>query len=146
MPASTLGKATWVLNRMYSRTKPLISLVRWRWYLLHSRATAIIAVWDGVCTREPEEASHGCHEHGPEDGHNIFQSSGGLRVLNKEVSSPGVLGPGEPEEACQDCHDSAVERGRGKRQAVWSAEPQVQEDEQRKEHRDLVHLQQTQRK
>ena len=63
-----------------------------------------------------------------------------------EEGSPGVLGPGEPEEARQDRHDRAVEGGCGERQAVRPAKPQVQEDEQRKEHRDLVHLQQMHRR
>ena len=56
-----------------------------------------------------------------------------------------MLGPGKPEEARQDCHDGAVEGRRGERQAVRPAEPQIHEDEQRKEHRNLVHLQQMQR-
>ena len=62
-----------------------------------------------------------------------------------EEGTPGVLGPGEPEEARQDCHDGAVEGRRGERQAVRPAEPQIHEDEQRKEYRHLVHLQQMQR-
>ena len=56
-----------------------------------------------------------------------------------------MLGPGEPEEACQDRHDTAVKRGRGKRQAMRPAEPQIHEDEERKEHCNLVHLQHRQR-
>ena len=55
-----------------------------------------------------------------------------------------MLGPGEPEQARQNRHDYAVECGRRERQTVRPAEPQVHKDEQRKEHRDLVHLQQMQ--
>ena len=64
--------------------------------------------------------------------------------LTKE-GPPVVLGPGEPGEARQDCHDHAVEGGRREYQAVRPAESQVHKDEERKEHCNLVYLQQIQR-